>query len=58
MYSSRALGRATYDSVAFRYLAANPHLNHDTLAPFRQRFLPEIERLFVQVLLMAQQRGS
>jgi hypothetical protein len=36
---------------------ANPHPDHDTLAPFRKRFLPEIERLFVQVRLMAPQRG-
>jgi transposase len=57
VYSSRAIERATYDSVAFRYLAANTHPDHDTLAHFRKRFLPEIERLFVQVLLIAQQMG-
>jgi transposase len=55
VYSSRKIERATYDSVAFRYLAANTHPDHDTLANFRQRFLPELEQLFVQVLLLARE---
>ena len=53
--SSRKIERATYDSVAFRYLAANTHPDHDTLATFRRRFLPELEQLFVQVLLLARE---
>lgn len=52
-FSSRKLERATYDSVAFRYIAAGSHPDHDTLATFRRRFLGEIEGLFVQVLEMA-----
>lgn len=35
MFSSRKLERATYDSVAFRFVAANEHPDHDTLAAFR-----------------------
>ena len=31
VYSSRAIERATYDSVAFRYVAANTHPDHDTI---------------------------
>ena len=54
VFSSRKIERATYDSVAFRYLAANTHPDHDTLATFRKRFLPELEELFVQVLSIAQ----
>lgn len=54
VFSSRKIERATYDSVAFRYLAANTHPDHDTLATFRKRFLPELEDLFVQVLSIAQ----
>jgi transposase len=54
VFSSRKIARATYDSVAFRYLAANTHPDHDTLATFRKRFLPELEELFVQVLSIAQ----
>ena len=57
VFSSRKLERATYDSVAFRFIAANQHPDHDTLAAFRRRFLQEIEGLFVQVLELARERG-
>ena len=52
-FSSRRIEKATYESLAFRYIAANSHPDHDTLCTFRKRFLPEIESLFVQVLLIA-----
>ena len=55
--SSRKLERATYDSVAFRFIAANDHPDHDTIATFRRRFLAEIEGLFVQVLLLTREAG-
>ena len=54
-YSSRRIEQATYDSLAFRYLAANTHPDHDTLCAFRKRFLKEIEALFVQVLCIAKE---
>jgi transposase len=57
VFSSRKLERASYDSVAFRFIAANDHPDHDTIAAFRRRFLPEIEGLFVQVLLVAREMG-
>jgi len=57
VFSSRKLERATYDSVAFRFIAANDHPDHDTIAAFRQRFLKEIEALFVQVLQLAREMG-
>ena len=57
VFSSRKLERATYDSVAFRFIAANDHPDHDTIATFRRRFLPQIEALFVQVLLLAREMG-
>src|SRR6266403_4767325 len=57
VFSSRKLERATYDSVAFRFIAANDHPDHDTIATFRQRFLKQIEGLFVQVLLLAREMG-
>jgi transposase len=57
VFSSRKLERATYDSVAFRYVAANEHPDHDTLNSFRKRFLPQIEKLMVQVLMMARLSG-
>src|SRR6266702_8172016 len=57
IFSSRKLERATYDSVAFRFIAANDHPDHDTIATFRRRFLKEIEGLFVQVLALAREMG-
>jgi transposase len=57
VFSSRKLERATYDSVAFRFVAANQHPDHDTIAAFRRRFLKPIETLFVQVLLLAREMG-
>jgi hypothetical protein len=57
VFSSRKLERATYNSVAFRFIAANNHPDHDTIATFRRRFLKEIEWLFVQVLLLAREMG-
>ncbi len=54
-FGSRRIEQATYDSLAFRYIAANSHPDHATLCTFRQRFLPEIERLFVEVLGIAKQ---
>jgi transposase len=57
VFSSRQLERATYDSVAFRFIAANQHPDHDTIATFRRRFLREIENLFVHVLGVAREIG-
>ena len=56
-FSSRKLERATYDSVAFRFIAANDHPDHDTIATFRRRFLKDIEKLFVEVLQVAREMG-
>lgn len=54
-FGSRRIEQATYESLAFRYIAANTHPDHDTLCTFRKRFLGEIEALFVQVLSIARQ---
>ena len=53
VFSSRKLERNTYDSVAFRYIAANSHPDHDTIASFRRRFLPELKGLFIKILMIA-----
>ncbi len=55
VFSSRKIERATYDSVAFRFIAAGGHPDHDTLATFRRRFLDELTELFVQVLAVAKE---
>ena len=57
VFSSRKLERATYDSVAFRFVTGNDHPDHDTIAAFRRRFLKQIETLFVQVLGVAREMG-
>ena len=57
VFSSRAMERATYDSVAFRFIAGNEHPDHDTIAAFRQRFLRRSRPLFVQVLKLARTMG-
>lgn len=54
-YSSRKIERATYDSLAFRFIACNRHPDHDTLATFRRRFSKEFEEVFVQVLQVARE---
>ena len=46
-FSSRKIERATYDSLAFRYIACNRHPDHDTLAAFRKRFGLEFSDVFV-----------
>jgi transposase len=55
--SSRRIERATYEDVAFRYLAADQHPDHDTLAAFRQAHLAPLAHLFVQVLQLCQRAG-
>jgi transposase len=57
VFSSRRLERATYEQIPFRYLAGNHHPDHATLANFRKTFLPQLEELFVQILLLAQAAG-
>ncbi len=56
-FSSRAIERATHDSLAFRYIAGNEHPDHDTIATFRKHFLPQLGPLFVQVLKIARDLG-
>ena len=55
VFSSRKIEQATYDQVPFRYISANTHPDHDTIAHFRKRFLPQISDLFVQILSVAQE---
>ena len=57
VFSSRKLEHATYDSIAFRFVAADEHPDHDTLNTFRKRFLKDIEVLMVQVLMIARTMG-
>jgi transposase len=57
VFSSRKLEKASYDSIAFRYICANMNPDHDTIAGFRKRFLKELGGLFVEVLVVADAMG-
>jgi transposase len=56
-FSSRKIERASYEDLGFRFVAGGLHPDHDTIANFRKTFLPELEGLFVQILLLAQLSG-
>jgi hypothetical protein len=53
----RRLERLFHDWLAFRFIAPNDHLNHDIIATFRRRFLPEIVSQFANVRLPACEMG-
>ena len=57
VFSSRKIERATQESIPFRFIASGLHPDHDTIANFRKTFLAEIQELFVQILLLAQEAG-
>jgi len=57
VFSSRKIEAATYDSVAFRFIAGNQHPDHDTIAAFRKRFLNEIRGWFKEILLIGKELG-
>jgi transposase len=55
--SSRRMERASHEDVAFRYLCADQHPDHDTIAAFRQQHLPVLAQLFTQVLQLCNKAG-
>ena len=57
LVSSRKMERATHEDVAFRYLSADTHPDHDTIAAFRKRHLEALAGLFVQALRLCQKAG-
>ena len=57
IFSSRAIERATYDSVAVRVLCADTHPDHDTICAFRRENRELLDRAFSAVLEMAARVG-
>jgi transposase len=57
VYSSRKIQAKTYDDVAFRYLSADEHPDHSTLAEFRKRHLQALAGLFTQALQLCAKAG-
>jgi transposase len=56
-FSSRKIEKATYEDLCYRYVAGGLHPDHDTIAHFRKTFLPELQGLFVEILLLAKLVG-
>ena len=48
VYSSRKIETATYESLAFRHIAANQHPDHDTIANFRAKYLKVPEEIAIR----------
>ena len=55
--SSRGIEQATYEDVAFRYLSADQHPDHDSIAEFRKVHLELLSGLFFQALQLCQKAG-
>lgn len=53
VFSSRRIEMATYQNLSVRYLTADTHPDHDTIAKFRRENLPAVHACFVHVLEMA-----
>ena len=57
VYSSRKIETRTYEDLGFRYLSADEHPDHDTIADFRKRHLDALAGLFTQALLLCEKAG-
>ena len=57
VFSSRRIERATYRDIGVRFVAANLHPDHDTIAVFRRTNKTAFEAAFLQVLLLARESG-
>jgi transposase len=55
--SSRKIERATHEDVAFGFLSADTHPDHDTIAAFGKRHLSGLAGVFVQALQLCQKAG-
>ncbi len=53
--TSRKVARATFEDVAFRWLATDQHPTYSTLARFRERNLANFHALFLRVLKLCQE---
>ena len=56
-FSSRRIERATHRDIGVRFVAANTHPDHDTIAAFRRTNKAAFEAAFLQVLLLARETG-
>jgi transposase len=55
IFSSRRIERATHRDIRVRFVAANAHPDHDTIATFRRENFAAVAESFLQVLLLAKE---
>ena len=55
VFSSRRIERATHRDIAVRYLTADTHPDHDSIAKFRRENFEAVAACFVHVLELAQE---
>ncbi len=55
LFSSRRIERATYRDIAVRYITADTHPDHDTIAKFRRENGALIKSCFIKVLELARE---
>jgi transposase len=55
--SSRKIEKRTYEDIAFRFLAAGNHSDHDTTAAFRKTRLTALKNIFLHVLVLCREAG-
>ena len=55
IFSSRRIEQATYRNVSVRFIAANSHPDHDTIAKFRRDNAAAFQVAFTQILLLARE---
>ena len=55
IFSSRRIERATHRDIGVRFVAANSHPDHDTIATFRRDNMAAVSESFLQVLLLAKE---
>jgi len=55
IFSSRRIERSTHRDIGVRFVAANAHPDHDTIAAFRRENFAAVGESFLQVLLLAKE---
>lgn len=50
IFSSRKIEESTYELIPVIYITGGLHPDHDSINNFRKRFLPEIKKLFKDIL--------
>ena len=57
IFSSRRIEQATWRNVSVRFIAADSHPDHDTIAKFRRENGPAFQAAFAHILLLAKELG-